>query len=606
MNLLIHVAGWSLLHFVWQGTLIGLAAAAALRIVPRTFPRVRYAAASLALAAMLATVEITAVMVSSSASAIPLRDASSIDLLTDGAAAPVVPASAANTQQTDFVTTALRVPNATLLTTVVALWLAGVLLCFGRLLGGWWRVRRLHRAALSMSQSNWQLAAARLAASLGLRRNVQIVDSELVDTPTLIGWLRPVILLPIAALANLTPSQVEAILAHELAHVRRHDYLVNLLQTVAETLLFYHPAVWWVSRQIRTEREHCCDEVAVTTCGNAVDYAAALEQLERSRGRDVGFAIAATAGPLLERVRRVLQVPADDQRPAANLGVLMALVVLIIVVSGGLQHLPASPGDPRTAERARQVPPPPPPPPPPPEGALAGWKTAETASFEILYSPDLESEVERVGREAEAAYAQLKADLRHELAFKPRLVIFATRRDMERALAANTIPGSVQQLFEGHLVLTLPLDTSPARLRGDLVHEITHVFGYDILPASRRGDVPEWIHEGLAEHERGEWDASDAALVADLIRRGAVPRISAVGIEGIPGNPRLNQILGHAAFDFIVSRAGKNGLRRFLFAVRQAPVGGLASTYATTFGITPDDFDRSFEEYLRARFTARR
>jgi len=85
-----------------------------------------------------------------------------------------------------------------------------------------------------------------------------------------------------------------------------------------------------------------------------------------------------------------------------------------------------------------------------------------------------------------------------------------------------------------------------------------------------------------------------------------VPRITAVGVEGVPGNPRLNQILGHAAFDFIVSRSGKDGLRRFLFAVRQAPVGGLSSAYTATFGVTPEDFDRGFEEYLRARFTPQR
>ena len=100
-----------------------------------------------------------------------------------------------------------------------------------------------------------------------------------VDTPTVIGWLRPVVLLPVAALANLTPDQVQAILAHELAHVRRHDFVVNLLQTIAETLLFYHPAVWWLSHRIRVEREHCCDDIAVEVCGDPVGYAEALTTL---------------------------------------------------------------------------------------------------------------------------------------------------------------------------------------------------------------------------------------------------------------------------------------------------------------------------------------
>src|SRR4029077_10699398 len=102
----------------------------------------------------------------------------------------------------------------------------------------------------------------------------------LVDVPTVVGWLRPAILLPIAALAALSPAQVEAILAHERAHIRRHDCAMNVLQTIAETLLFYHPAVWWLSKRIRVEREHCCDDVAIAVCGDPVGYAQALAELE--------------------------------------------------------------------------------------------------------------------------------------------------------------------------------------------------------------------------------------------------------------------------------------------------------------------------------------
>ena len=140
---------------------------------------------------------------------------------------------------------------------------------------------------------------ARIAATLGLSRRVHVVDSPLVDTPTVIGWVKPVILLPIAAFAGLSPSQVEAILAHELAHIRRHDFLVNLLQTFAETMLFYHPAVWWLSARIRTEREHCCDSVALSVCGDAVSYAEALVELESWRTVHSRLAVAATGGTLM-------------------------------------------------------------------------------------------------------------------------------------------------------------------------------------------------------------------------------------------------------------------------------------------------------------------
>ena len=130
----------------------------------------------------------------------------------------------------------------------------------------------------------WQMAAVRLSRRLHIATPVKLLESTLVDVPTVIGWLKPVMLLPASALAGLAPAQLEAIFAHELAHVRRHDYLVNLLQTVVETLLFYHPAVWWLSARIRAERENCCDDLAVALCGDPVAYARALADLEELRG----------------------------------------------------------------------------------------------------------------------------------------------------------------------------------------------------------------------------------------------------------------------------------------------------------------------------------
>src|SRR5687768_2508429 len=126
--------------------------------------------------------------------------------------------------------------------------------------------------------------------------------------------MRPVILLPASALTGLTTSQLELILAHELAHVRRFDYLVNLLQTIVETLLFYHPAVWWVSGRIRLEREHCCDDAAVAACGDVLSYARALTELEGLRGAMPALAMAATGGSLTERVRRLVDAPAHAHR----------------------------------------------------------------------------------------------------------------------------------------------------------------------------------------------------------------------------------------------------------------------------------------------------
>ena len=158
--------------------------------------------------------------------------------------------------------------------------------------------------------------------------------------PTVVGWLRPAILLPIAALASLSPAQVEAILAHELAHIRRHDYAVNVLQTIAETLLFYHPSVWWLSRRIRAEREHCCDDIAVALCGDAVGYAQALAELETWRTVSATMAMAATGGTLLDRVRRILQVPLTDEPRSPSWAVTLALTLVFTAGAGAVKQLP--------------------------------------------------------------------------------------------------------------------------------------------------------------------------------------------------------------------------------------------------------------------------
>ncbi len=140
----------------------------------------------------------------------------------------------------------------------------------------------------------------------------------------LVGWLRPAVVFPVAALAGLSPAQIEALLAHELAHVRRHDYLVNLLQSFAEVVLFYHPAVWWLSRRIRTERELCCDDLAVGVCDRLV-YATALTDLAAMRHPRV--ALAATGGDLLARVRRILDRDREEPSMSSNVRWIPAVVV---------------------------------------------------------------------------------------------------------------------------------------------------------------------------------------------------------------------------------------------------------------------------------------
>ena len=346
MNPWIDVPGWSLVHFLWQGAAIAAIAGITLWFLRDRTPQTRYAVACVALFAMLAAPLITAVALSRSTAVpgglTPLFVPAPAG--PDDAAVPDARSILSNRSMARSVSSAdlVRPGPRDWLPVVVLMWIAGVGVLLLRLLGGWWHIHRLHRASRAAAPSAWAGTSGRIAARLGLSHHVQVVDSLLVDTPAVIGWMRPIVLLPVAAFGGLSPSQIEAILAHELAHIRRHDFLVNLLQTFAETILFYHPAVWWLSARIRTEREHCCDVVALSICGDAVSYAEALVELEGKRTRHSHLAVAATGGRLMARVRRVLGVPADDRPRAFGPLVLACVIALVICVAGASRYLIAA------------------------------------------------------------------------------------------------------------------------------------------------------------------------------------------------------------------------------------------------------------------------
>ena len=219
------------------------------------------------------------------------------------------------------------------------LWLLGVCVLSLRPILGWLHIRRLQRHGLSPLSDSMRREAGRLARRLGVTRAVQFVQSTLVEVPTVVGSLRPFVLLPASAVSGLSVAEIEMILAHELAHIRRHDYLVNLAQTVLEALLFFHPAMWWVSRQVRKERENCCDDIAVAVSGNRERYVQALTRLEEQRAASSVAALAATGGSLLDRVRRLLG------QPCAEFGYRSATAWLAGLVAVGLVSLALATGD---------------------------------------------------------------------------------------------------------------------------------------------------------------------------------------------------------------------------------------------------------------------
>jgi TonB family protein len=210
---------------------------------------------------------------------------------------------------------------------LVVLWLTGIAVLSLRALIGWHLARSLGR------RDTLDLPAALLRRCQNLQRRlavawpIRFALSRRIDAPMVIGWLRPVVLIPLSALAGLAPAQLDALILHELAHIRRFDTVINILLTAVETILFYHPAVWWVSRQVRIEREHCCDDLAVSACGDAAMYVEALTALKPWKAADM--ALAANGGRLKDRVARLLDDRCETRRFSLSAVTGLALLGLL-------------------------------------------------------------------------------------------------------------------------------------------------------------------------------------------------------------------------------------------------------------------------------------
>jgi len=228
---------------------------------------------------------------------------------------------------------------------LVELWFAGVVLLSLRSAGGILLVERLRRKeTILVTEELLELCMA-LQRRMGLTRAVRYCESLHLDAPAVAGWIRPVVLLPVSALSGLTSVQLEAVIAHELAHIGRYDAFVNLFQIGIETLLFYHPGVWWLGKRVRIEREHCCDDAAVALCGSPVTYANALTRMAECKTAPE-LAMAANRSPLVERIARLLGANrAAESFRGANLsaGVLCLSAALLAgsALLGSVHHVQA-------------------------------------------------------------------------------------------------------------------------------------------------------------------------------------------------------------------------------------------------------------------------
>jgi len=311
--------GKTLLHSLWEGAAIALVLALVLCVARSS--RVRYAAACVAMVVMLSGLVVTfARLAPEEPITTPLTGASHLPPLPTGHIA-LSPLSAYEKGPMDN------------LAWLAPFWIAGVLIFHLRGITSWMAARRLRRTGVCCAPELWRTRLDRLRTRLRVTRPVALLESSLAEVPVVIGYLRPIVLMPVGLLAGLPTAQVEAILLHELAHIRRYDYLVNLLQVFVEGLLFYHPAVWWISGVMRTERENCCDDLVVSATGSALEYATALTALEQRR-EDAGMVLAATGGSLVNRIQRLLGRP--ERRYAAVMPVFTAAILTVTVVTAML------------------------------------------------------------------------------------------------------------------------------------------------------------------------------------------------------------------------------------------------------------------------------
>lgn len=333
--------GWTLVHAGWQASIIAALVACALRLTRHATASARYVIVLGGLALTVVAPIATTIATHRPTGAYELIQprTSSSELAVQTAEADIrVPS-----QRQDIGERQASARIDRMLPWLVAAWLLGIALLSARVLSGVATIHRLARRGAVVADERVSAIARAIVERLRIRSAIRVLQSAHADIPMVVGWLKPVVLVPVGLLASMAPAELEMLLAHELAHIRRYDTVVNLAQTIVETLLFFHPAVWWISARVREERENCCDDVAIAACGqDRLAYGAMLLRLEESRGTVV-LAAAATDGSLLRRVRRIVVGPPTRVDLGATwfAGIATMVAVLSIVAFGGTHVIAA-------------------------------------------------------------------------------------------------------------------------------------------------------------------------------------------------------------------------------------------------------------------------
>ncbi|GAB4001874.1 beta-lactam sensor/signal transducer [Spirosoma daeguense] len=332
-NSVVDALGWTLLHAIWQGFALVLPIAVMLHLLRNKSSNLRY---------QISVFTLLAQVLASGATFLWYYkpDVATQPLLSGSLSQQAMLIRWQTASQTLSWTHQFQQFLQMHLTEFVLVYLIGVTLFGLRLAGGWLYLQRLTNTATPTVSVACKQLVSQLRSSMAIRSAIRVMDSAHITVPMVVGVLKPVVLIPIGLLSHLTPREVEAVLAHELAHIKRHDYAVNLLQSVVEVLYFFHPALWWLSARVREEREHCCDDLAVQICGgNGHILAQALARVEELRLMQVantpvlGMALASKKQHLLHRVRRMLGAPSRPFISNSSLAGITFATLLLMSVS---------------------------------------------------------------------------------------------------------------------------------------------------------------------------------------------------------------------------------------------------------------------------------
>ena len=501
---------WALVHFLWQGLAIAGILLIALQLL-RT-AEMRYQACAGALALMALAPVATFIWLAPHTTQLT----GTHDLVLDTADLPALGVARPNWLE----------GHASWLLTV---WLAGACLLLIRAVAAWLRARRLVSVELTPLPAGLERAAGRLAGSLGVKR-VHFHTSARVASALVFGWLKPMIVLPAAAVGRLSEAEIEALLAHELAHVMRQDFLLNLLQTFVECALFYHPCVWWASARMRHERELCCDDIAVAVCRDEVLYSNALLRLEELRMEP---ALAATGGRLRDRIRRLLNAPETSRISAAPVVALALLIgVSVALLAQNPPPAPAPPVPPApAAEPAAAAAPAPPEAPAPPSGEAAPAPPAPASPPEPAAAPRPPKTPRPDSRPMSAADRRKLEEQRAALE-RARQTLESQRADLEKSRQA--FEADRQQLEKARQLLEKTLKEQADKLQTavspeiqkkmDELHRQMDELARKESDKALRESVQARQESGLADKEAdlARQEATLAARSADLAQRQAI------------------------------------------------------------------------------------